>query len=74
MKVPYQRLSPRALRGVIEEFVTREGTPYGLREHTLEEKVQHVMAQLEREEVAIFYDDETQTVDLRCVDKARGSS
>ncbi len=29
LKVPYDQLSPEALQGVIEEFVTRDGTDYG---------------------------------------------
>jgi len=29
VKVPYNQLSPEALQGVIEEFVTRDGTDYG---------------------------------------------
>ncbi|MBW2654812.1 MAG: YheU family protein [Deltaproteobacteria bacterium] len=29
IKIPYNQLSPEALQGVIEEFVTRDGTDYG---------------------------------------------
>ena len=29
MIIPHQTLSPEALQGVIEAFVTREGTDYG---------------------------------------------
>jgi hypothetical protein len=36
--IPYQNLSPEALPGVIEEFVTRDGTDYGLIEVTTEQK------------------------------------
>ncbi|WP_457551673.1 YheU family protein [Desulfobacula sp.] len=28
LKIPYGQLSPEALYGVIEEFVTRDGTDY----------------------------------------------
>jgi uncharacterized protein YheU (UPF0270 family) len=49
-------LSPDALRGLIEEFVTREGTDYGLRETDLEEKVQDVERQLRSGEARIVYD------------------
>ena len=28
-KIPVHNLSPEALRGVIEEFISREGTDYG---------------------------------------------
>jgi uncharacterized protein len=29
MMIPHRMLSPEALRGVIEAFITREGTDYG---------------------------------------------
>jgi hypothetical protein len=32
MIIPHRMLSPDALRGVIEAFVTREGTDYGAQE------------------------------------------
>ena len=28
-KIPIDRLSPEALQGIIEEFISREGTDYG---------------------------------------------
>lgn len=49
-------LSADALRGLVVEFVTRDGTDYGTRERTLEEKVRDVMRQLERREVKIMFD------------------
>ena len=36
--VSMERLSPEALSGLIEEFVTRSGTDYGQREASLAEK------------------------------------
>ncbi len=62
--MPHGALTPDALRGVIEEFVTREGTDYGERERELEEKVADVMRQLERGEVRIVIDSEAESVTL----------
>ncbi len=62
--IPHTSLSPEALRGVIESFVLREGTDYGEREYTLDEKVAHVLAQLERGEAQIEFDPDTETVDI----------
>ena len=62
--IPHEELSPDALRGVIEAFVLREGTDYGAREFSLEEKVVHVQRQLERGEARIMFDQETETVDI----------
>lgn len=67
-EVPHDALSPDALRGLIEEFVTRDGTDYGERERELEEKVASVERQLERGEVRIVIDLETESVTLLSVD------
>lgn len=44
VKIPYDQLSPEALHGVIEEFVTRDGTDYGEVEIPLETKIAQVLA------------------------------
>ena len=49
-------LSPEALRGVIEEFVSREGTDYGHEDRSLESKVAAVLRQLESGEARIVFD------------------
>jgi len=64
VEVPWTALSAEALRGVIESFVLREGTDYGAREHTHEEKVQQVQTGLERGEVRIMFDPQTESVTL----------
>ena len=38
------QLSPEALRSLIEEFVTRDGTDYGAVERSVEEKIAQVRA------------------------------
>lgn len=64
VEIPYELLSPDALTGVIENYVLREGTDYGPREFTFEEKVNHVRAQLDRKEAWIVFDPETESVTL----------
>lgn len=54
--VDYTQLSAEALRGLIEEFITREGTEYGLREVSLDDKVRDVERQLARGEAKIVFD------------------
>jgi uncharacterized protein YheU (UPF0270 family) len=54
--VPYTELSEDALRGVVESFVLREGTDYGERDASHEDKVADVMRQLERGEARIMFD------------------
>lgn len=62
--VPYTELSEDALRGVLEAFVLREGTEYGARDFSLEEKVSHVLKQLRRGEAQIVFDPGAETVDV----------
>ncbi len=57
-------LSSDTLEAIIEEFITREGTDYGEREYSLATKVEQVKQQLQRGEVIINYDAETQTCQL----------
>lgn len=64
VEIPPEMLSPDALTGVIENYVLREGTDYGPREFTREEKVNHVRAQLDRKEAWIVFDPDTQSVTL----------
>ena len=62
--VPHTALAPDVLRAVIESFVLREGTDYGERELTLDDKVARVIALLERGEAKILFHPESATVDI----------
>ncbi len=64
IEVPWGELSEEALAGVLEEFVTREGTEYGRDEVSLEAKMAAVRAQLAAGEVALLFDAETGTTNL----------
>ncbi len=62
--VPYTELSADALQGVIESYVLREGTDYGAQTYSLEQKVAHVMRQLQRREAQIMFDPNTESIDI----------
>jgi hypothetical protein len=62
--VPYTELSEDALRGVLESFVLREGTEYGERDVSLDQKVAQVTRQLQRGEAQIVFDPETESIDV----------
>jgi uncharacterized protein YheU (UPF0270 family) len=47
MIIPHRLLSPEALHGVIEAFVTREGTDYGVQDVPLAAKIRQVRQQLD---------------------------
>lgn len=62
--IPIASLSEDVLLGIIKEYVLREGTDYGRREYSLEEKTASVRYQLERREAEIVFDPETETCNI----------
>jgi len=67
IKIPFGALSEDALLGVIDEFIQREGTDYGHRDYTLDEKRRSVRAALERGRAMIVYDEATRTTTVLLV-------
>ncbi len=55
MLIPFEQLSPDALHGLIEDFVTRSGTDYGDIEVSRATKIAQVMRQLKNGDVVIAY-------------------
>jgi uncharacterized protein YheU (UPF0270 family) len=71
MIILYEKLSTEALRGLIEEFVTRPGTDTGFTEGSLEENVEMVLMQLKLGDVLAVYDATLQTANLIPKDKLK---
>jgi uncharacterized protein len=63
-RIPVNKLSAKALRGVIEEFVSRDGTDYDEREVPIETKFRHVKDKLESGSAVLIFDDETETTNI----------
>ena len=66
--IPVNRLSPEALQGVIEEFISREGTDYGEIEVSPETGFRQVRHKLERGLAVLIFDDETETTNIFLAD------
>ena len=64
MIVPYEKLSPEALKGIIEEFVTRPGTDTGYTKGSLELNIDMVIRQLKRGDAFVVFDEATQTANI----------
>jgi len=64
VEIPFKELDTITLNNLIEEFVSREGTDYGYHDYSLEDKVKHVMMQLEKDRVFIDYDAESSTCNI----------
>ena len=67
MEIPYQKLEPEILHAVIVEFVSREGTEYGDRFFSIDEKVASVQRQLEDGSARIVYDTKSETCNVVAV-------
>jgi uncharacterized protein len=64
VEVPYGELPVDLLNAVIESFVLREGTDYGEKELSLEDKVARVVRQLKKGEAKILFDPESESVTI----------
>lgn len=62
--IPHRELSEQALKGVLESFVLREGTEYGERDVSLEQKVADVLRQLERGEAQVIFHPKLESIDI----------
>jgi len=63
-RIAVNRLSPEALNGVIEEFISRDGTDYGEIEASRETKFGQVKSKLENGSAVLVFDDETETTNI----------
>jgi uncharacterized protein YheU (UPF0270 family) len=73
VRVAPHDLAPHTLRAVVESFVLREGTDYGIHEVSFEDKVEQVLVQLGRGEVHITFDPATESVNLVVTSAIGGS-
>jgi len=60
MRIPHEQLSSTALRAVIEEFVTRDGTDHS----SVEQRIEEVLRHLDAGRVELHFDDETETCNI----------
>ena len=72
--IPFEQVSPAALDGILEEFITREGTNYGFYEYSVTEQLSKAKLMLVQGKVSIVFDavlerchiiDERQLADLQ---------
>lgn len=60
MLIPHRKLTQAALRAVVEEFVTRDGTDHSL----VEVRIEQVLRQLESGQAALYFDDQTASCNI----------
>lgn len=62
--VPMEQLSEEIIDAVIESFILREGTDYGVVEISLDKKKEQIRRQLQKNEIRIVFDFNTESVTL----------
>lgn len=62
--IPPDSLSTVALQGIIEKFILREGTDYGVKEIEINRKIDSVKRQLASGRAYIIFDPETETTTI----------
>jgi len=64
IEIPSERLSRDILGAVIEEYILREGTDYGVQEASLESKIKQFHRQIIQGDVLITFDPVTENCTL----------
>ena len=70
VRVPPKRLPREVLLALLEEYTSRDGTDYGIRELTQNEKVAALNRQLDRGDVYLLYDADSAEWDLLAKEQA----
>ncbi len=69
--IPKEKLSAQALKSLIDEFILREGTDYGLHEYSLAEKRLRVGKQLDAKHIFVFFDPQLENTTLLTKDQIK---
>jgi len=64
IEVPTNSLDAQTLQALLAEYASRDGTDYGEREFTLDEKINQLRQQLDTRQLTIVYDADSQAWDL----------
>lgn len=64
IEIPIDAISKEALEGIIDSFILREGTDYGLVEAQHQTKYQQIQRQILKGDVKIVFDHITESVTL----------
>ena len=65
MIIPWQELEEETLYNVLDSFILREGTDYGFRELSLDEKRERLLAQLIADKVVIVWSELHESLDIK---------
>ena len=63
VEIPFEQLEANTLIALVEEFITREGTEYGM-ETPLNDKIEQVLSQLKTGDAVITWNTEMETSNI----------
>ncbi|AFU98044.1 YheU family protein [Simiduia agarivorans] len=72
--IPPEQLNQDTLDALIEEFVTRDGTDYGVEEVVLARKVEQVRDQLKQKRVLIVFDPASEQANILTLEQYQSLS
>lgn len=64
IEIQPEQLSSEALAGIIQNFILREGTDYGLVEVAYVRKAEQIYRQIQKGDIKIVFDQSSETVSL----------
>lgn len=64
MIIPIEQLQQDTLLAIIDEFILREGTDYGLQEYSHQQKVAQIQQQLKSGRLVVVFSEAYETVNI----------
>lgn len=74
MIIPIDRLDSGTLVAIIDEFILREGTDYGLEECSHSQKVEQIQEQLKSGQLVIVFSEAYETVNIMLAEQFQQQS
>lgn len=62
--VPFESLNAETLNAILESFILREGTDYGVHEISLDQKILNLKKQVIKNEILLVFDPNTESLTL----------
>ncbi|MDH2926248.1 YheU family protein [Lonepinella koalarum] len=65
MIIPWQALEEDTLVNIVESFILREGTDYGVEELSLAQKTENLLDQIRQQKAVIVWSELHETIDIK---------
>lgn len=65
MIIPWQDLEEQTLINLVESFILREGTDYGMEELSLATKAKNLLEQIKQDKVVLVWSELHQSIDIK---------